>query len=85
MADKLIDGISKLPGLQVPYVQDECSHVYYVFPIQVDSKVTKIHRDKIFSALTAEGLSIGKSYGNSIYYQCSKIKLHMGHPISVVI
>tara|TARA_B100000401_G_scaffold268874_1_gene183252 strand:+ start:352 stop:1629 length:1278 start_codon:yes stop_codon:yes gene_type:complete len=64
LADKLIDGISKLPGLQVPYVQDECSHVYYVFPIQVDSKVTKIHRDKIFSALTAEGLSIGKSYGN---------------------
>ncbi len=64
LAKQLSEGLEHLPGLLTPRVLKDCTHVYYVYPIQIDQNITQVHRDKIYSALAAEGLSIGKSYGN---------------------
>ncbi len=64
LAKILNNGIGNLKGLQIPYVEKDCTHVYYVYALKIDSNITGVHRDKIYEALVAEGLSAGKSYAN---------------------
>jgi dTDP-4-amino-4,6-dideoxygalactose transaminase len=64
IAERLTKGLKNLAGLKTPYIEKSCSHVFYVYALQVDSLITGIHRDKIFDALKAEGVPIGKKYGN---------------------
>ena len=64
IAQKLNTGLSKLPGIVTPYLDPSCTHVYYVYALKVEPKITKVHRDKISSALVEEGVPIGKHYGD---------------------
>ena len=61
-ADKLREGLANLKGLRLPIVKDECTHVYYVFPILVDEDELGCSRDVVFNALVSEGVPIGNSY-----------------------
>ena len=63
-ANKLIAGLAHLKGLRLPIVKDECSHVYYVFPILLDEEVLGCSRDSVHKALVGEGVPIGNSYAN---------------------
>ena len=56
IANILHKGLKKLNGIKLQKIQKNCSHVYYVFPIQIDSKKIGVHRNKIYQALTAEGI-----------------------------
>ena len=56
IAKTLNKGLSKLKGLQLPTIKKNCSHVYYVYAMQIDHKISGVHRDKIYNALTAEGI-----------------------------
>ena len=56
IANILYQGLRKLEGIKLQKVQKNCSHVYYVFPMQIDSKKLGINRDKIYQALLAEGI-----------------------------
>ena len=59
-ADLLTAGLSGLQGLQLPFVESQCSHVYYAYPMVLDTKLLNISNKKIAEALTAEGV-IGMS------------------------
>jgi len=48
--------LGELPGLQLPIVEDDCTHAYYVYPMTVDASVTGVSRDVIARALRAEGV-----------------------------
>ena len=64
LAKKLTKGLADLPGLQTPVIKNDRTHVYYVYPMQLDLDVVKVSREKIVSALAAEGLSLSAAYQN---------------------
>ena len=55
-ADRLTDGIQKLKGLRSPIIKEDCTHVYYVYPMLIDTHETGVSRNRIVEALQAEGL-----------------------------
>jgi perosamine synthetase len=56
LADRLSRGLEGLKGLQLPCVQENCTHVYYIYSMILDTKELGVSRDKIFKALVAEGV-----------------------------
>ncbi|TGM60689.1 DegT/DnrJ/EryC1/StrS family aminotransferase [Leptospira vanthielii] len=63
-AARLTDGLRGLPGLKLPVVKQDCSHVYYIYAMTLSPDVIGVDRDFIHSALTAEGVSVSKKYQN---------------------
>lgn len=55
-AMRLTDGISDLKGLRPPVTRENCTHVYYVYPILIEKKATGASRSRIAEALVAEGV-----------------------------
>ncbi len=55
-AERLSKGLSSLRGLTTPIVQEEATHVYYVFGLVLDIDLLEVDRDSIFKALSAEGI-----------------------------
>jgi len=64
LADRLSDGLRGLPGLRLPVVKPDCTHVYYIYPIVIDVKALEVSRDKIHAALQAEGVPVANRYQN---------------------
>jgi len=56
IARQLDLGLGVLPGLQIPKIRDGCTHVYYVYGMQLDTISLKVSRAKIHAALVAEGV-----------------------------
>lgn len=56
IVDILFDGLRILPGLRLPKIRDNCTHVFYTFPILLDIEILSIDRQKIVNALIAEGV-----------------------------
>lgn len=52
----LTHGLSKLKGLSTPYIADNSTHSYYVYPMILDINVLGVSRSKITKALRAEGI-----------------------------
>lgn len=63
-ANRLIDGISTLPGLKTPKVMPDCTHSYYMFPLVLDLNVVGVDRSPICKALAAEGVVVSEGYQN---------------------
>ena len=65
IAKKLNKNLSKLKGLIIPKVKKNCTHSYYIYAMKIDENITGVSRDKIFSALVAEGIpDLIKNYFN---------------------
>jgi dTDP-4-amino-4,6-dideoxygalactose transaminase len=65
IASYLTDGLKELDGLRLPIVQNDCSHVYYTYPLVLDKSIIKIDKQLIKKALQAEGLEgISDKYQN---------------------
>lgn len=65
IAERLTNGLKELRGLQTPVVENNCTHVYYVYPMILDIEKLKIPKEKIVEALRAEGIQgIGSKYQN---------------------
>jgi perosamine synthetase len=65
IATQLNEGLKDLLGLSLPFVEEGCSHIYYVYPMVLDVKKLNISKDKIVEALKAEGvMGISKQYCN---------------------
>lgn len=65
IAALLDQGLAGLQGLRTPAVRDGCTHVYYVYPLDVDVQALGVTRSRLTDALRAEGLSgIGAGYQN---------------------
>ena len=59
----LSQGLRDLKGLEIPFINKNGTHVYYMYPLLIKSKITGVHRDKIFKALQKEGIpGLVKSY-----------------------
>jgi dTDP-4-amino-4,6-dideoxygalactose transaminase len=56
-ADRLTRGLSGLPGLRTPVVREECTHVYYVYPMVLDIEHIGVQRRRLIDALEAEGVA----------------------------
>lgn len=64
-AERLVKGLKSLTGLRLPIVKDNCTHVYYVFPLILDVEALGVSRDLIIKALEAEGVSgLAAGYAN---------------------
>lgn len=64
-ADLLTSGLAGLVGLKTPLVRVNCTHVYYVYPMQLDLKQLGLSRARIVEALEAEGLvGLAAGYAN---------------------
>ncbi len=57
IASKLNAGLSRLPGIGVPYVPAESTHAYYIYAITLDVKELEISRAILLQALQAEGIA----------------------------
>jgi perosamine synthetase len=65
VAERLNKGLSGLKGLQLPYVEKNCSHVYYSYAMVLNVKLLGITNEKIAEALMAEGLiGVATKYTN---------------------
>ncbi|MDF3820169.1 DegT/DnrJ/EryC1/StrS family aminotransferase [Leptospira sp. 96542] len=64
-AERLRKGLLDLPGLKLPEIRPESTHVYYIFPMEINSRITGVSKEKIYEALVAEGVSdISLQYAN---------------------
>jgi perosamine synthetase len=63
-ANRLTEGLLGLKGVTLPIVKQECTHVYYVYPIRYQQVEVGVCRDRIVEALIAEGVSVSNSYAN---------------------
>ncbi len=64
LAKTLSDGIAHLSGLNVPFVDPNCTHVYYAFPLIVDLDKIKCNRKTLVNHLRKEDVPIGEGYQN---------------------
>ncbi len=64
LAERLSSGLRNLSGLRVPVVEEESTHVYYVYPLVLDVEEIGCSRDLIAKALIAEGVEVSTSYQN---------------------
>jgi perosamine synthetase len=79
---KLIsNGIKHLKGLAAPFIPKENTHVYYVYAMNFDEKISGIKKKILFKALQSEGLPIEDSYVNLLEYFIYKNKnIHNYYP-----
>ena len=75
---KLIDGLKYLKGLKLPITRKGCSHAFYNFAMQIDTKVTKISRDIIFRNLKHEGVPVSNGYPSIHLLPLFKKKIAFG-------
>ena len=64
LAQRLTEGITGLPGLRLPVIKDNCTHVYYVYPLVLDTQFLGCNREVIAKALQAEGVAVSPKYQN---------------------
>jgi perosamine synthetase len=64
LANKLTEGLNNLKGLNTPFVNEQGTHVYYMYALKVDEKILGVTRDRIVEALIAEGLNVSNKYQN---------------------
>jgi perosamine synthetase len=76
-ADRLRAGLADLPGLQLPAVADQATHVYYVFGMTLDPVRLGRPRSWIVNALRAEGVQA--LFGG---YQCIHLNPLFRHRIA---
>ena len=55
-ANRLTQGLAGLPGLKTPLVQADCTHVYYIYPMQLDVGLLGVSRARLIEALESEGV-----------------------------
>ena len=77
-AELLTKGLTGLKGLQLPYVESGCTHVYYSYPMTLNTKLLNISSNKIAEALIAEGISaVLQNIQIYTFFLCIKKKLLM--------
>ena len=63
VAQLLNDGLKDLDYLEIPKVRNNSNHIFYYYPLTVNTKELKISRNLIIDALLAEGIQgISKGY-----------------------
>jgi perosamine synthetase len=61
--------LSKLPGLHVPHVPADRTHVYYTYMMRLDEAAAGVSRRQVVRALSAEGVGCYEGYCRPLYLQ----------------
>jgi dTDP-4-amino-4,6-dideoxygalactose transaminase len=69
LADLLSDGLREYDFLTTPFVRENCSHVYYLYPMRFHQERIGISRDIFVKAMQAEGISLSQGYVKPIYLE----------------
>jgi len=69
LANRLTEGLSQIAGLTPPKVRENCSHVYYFYPIKFDEAQARMPRDLFTRAVQAEGFMLRPGYVKPIYLE----------------
>lgn len=64
LANRLREGLSNLRGLRPPVVRPDCTHVYYTYPILLNTATIGVSSQQLHEALRAEGVPVGNRYQN---------------------
>lgn len=56
IAKRLTEGLKGLKGLTLPFIPEGSTHVYYIYPMVLDTAELGFSREKIHQALVAEGV-----------------------------
>lgn len=67
LVNYLTKQLAVIPGLVLPYVAKDTTHVFYVYPIKVDASKLGISRDNFARAMTAEGFPMSLGYTKPLY------------------
>lgn len=79
VAAELNAGLAALQGLTTPKVSEGCTHVYYIYGITLDPEALGVSREKIVSALRAEGVpGVGSGYQNVHLYPMFQQRIAYG-------
>jgi len=78
-AERLSEGLKGLDGLRLPVVRENCTHVYYIYPIIIDIDKLGVSRNLIIDALEAEGVSgLTTGYANIHLLPMYQMKIAYG-------
>jgi len=69
LSGMLSERLQELEFLMTPKVRDNCSHVYYLYPLRFMNERIGISRDVFVKAMQAEGISLGQGYVRPIYLE----------------
>ncbi len=69
LAARLSEQLAGVPGITPPKVEDECSHVFYIYGMKYDAEATGIPRDLFVEAMNAEGFALRGGYVKPIYLE----------------
>jgi len=64
LAQRLSQGLESLKGLKIPKVQENSTHVYYIYAMILDLETLNCSRKSIVDALAAEGVEVSDRYQN---------------------
>lgn len=62
LAIQLTKGLKKLKGINTPIEKKDCTHVYYVYGMTINTKKIGVTRNSLYNALIAEGVPCRKEY-----------------------
>lgn len=64
VANWFADTLRHLPGLTLPHIGEDRTHVYYVYGLKIEPTELQVSKDKIVDALIAEGVPVMRRYQN---------------------
>lgn len=67
LADYLKKRLGMIQGILLSIIGENNTHVYYRFSFKIDEKILGLTRDKLLSAMSAEGFSMSEGYVKPIY------------------
>lgn len=77
-AQILSKGLRNLKGLQVPFIDENCTHAFYSYPLAINLNELKVTRKVLVHLLRKEGVPIGEGYQNIHLLPFFKNKLKKG-------
>jgi dTDP-4-amino-4,6-dideoxygalactose transaminase len=69
LAAQLSRSLAQVPGITPPKIDDDCSHVFYIYGMKYDAEETGIPRDVFIEAVNAEGFALRGGYVRPIYLE----------------
>ena len=67
LANYLTKKLSGIRGLELPFVDKNSYHVFYVYPIKINEKELGVSRDLLVKAMGAEGFPMSLGYTQPLY------------------
>lgn len=69
LAHHVSEGLSQYSAFQLPPMDGDVKHVYYAYPIRINSTALGVSRETFVKAIEAEGIPCSSSYVQPIYLE----------------